>query len=246
VEAFERLKQLVASAEEDILKAEGGNKAAGTRARQIMQDIKNAAQEVRQKVLDMRNRNPVDPMTAAPGHRQTTRPGAREESAEARPPGGRLLFEVHGIDLSARLAPREQIERYNPHRGLMSLLDWLVWDSPDHTRAVALKHVRHDEFWVPGHFPGNPIMPGVLMVEAGAQLACYLFNVRIPGPKVVAFLRIEEASFRSMVRPGDDLYLLCQEVRFGPRRFVSDVQGLVNGDRIAFDCRIAGMSLPPE
>lgn len=54
VESFERLKQLIASAEEDVLKAEGGNKAAGTRARQTMQDIKNAAQEVRQKILELR------------------------------------------------------------------------------------------------------------------------------------------------------------------------------------------------
>lgn len=55
VESFERLKQLVTSAEDDIKKAEGGNKAAGTRARQFMQDIKNTAQEVRQQILALRS-----------------------------------------------------------------------------------------------------------------------------------------------------------------------------------------------
>ena len=54
MEAYERLKQMVASADEDIRKAEGGNKAAGTRARQIMQQVKNAAQEVRQAILTSR------------------------------------------------------------------------------------------------------------------------------------------------------------------------------------------------
>lgn len=54
VEAFDRLKSLITQAEEDILKAEGGNKAAGTRARQFMQDIKNTAQEVRTKILELR------------------------------------------------------------------------------------------------------------------------------------------------------------------------------------------------
>jgi uncharacterized protein YktA (UPF0223 family) len=54
VEAYERLKQLVASADEDIRKAEGGNKAAGTRARQTMQQVKNAAQDVRQAILSAR------------------------------------------------------------------------------------------------------------------------------------------------------------------------------------------------
>ncbi len=55
MEAFERLKQLVVSAEEDVKKAEGGNKAAGTRARQFMQDVKNAAQDVRQQILALRS-----------------------------------------------------------------------------------------------------------------------------------------------------------------------------------------------
>ncbi len=55
MEAFERLKKLIIEAEDDIAKAEGGNKAAGTRARQTMQQIKEAAQEVRQKILEKRD-----------------------------------------------------------------------------------------------------------------------------------------------------------------------------------------------
>jgi len=55
VEAFERIKSIVSSVEEDLVKAEGGNKAAGTRVRQAMQEVKNAAQEVRKGVLEMRS-----------------------------------------------------------------------------------------------------------------------------------------------------------------------------------------------
>ncbi len=54
MEAFDRLKDIVASLDEDIAKAEGGNKAAGTRVRQAMQDIKSMAQEIRQQILDLR------------------------------------------------------------------------------------------------------------------------------------------------------------------------------------------------
>ena len=54
MEAYDHLRRLVAEAEEDIRKAEGGNKAAGVRVRQTMQEIKNAAQDVRQKILDLR------------------------------------------------------------------------------------------------------------------------------------------------------------------------------------------------
>ncbi|MBX3384376.1 MAG: hypothetical protein KF864_12800 [Phycisphaeraceae bacterium] len=55
MEAFDRIKQLIADVEGDVQKAEGGNKAAGTRVRSIMQDIKNAAQEVRAKILELRD-----------------------------------------------------------------------------------------------------------------------------------------------------------------------------------------------
>jgi hypothetical protein len=54
VQEYESLKQLIESAEEDILKAQGGNKAAGTRVRKIMQDVKASAQEVRKKILEVR------------------------------------------------------------------------------------------------------------------------------------------------------------------------------------------------
>lgn len=151
-----------------------------------------------------------------------------------------------GIDLSRRLHSKDEIERVIPHRGAMSLLDAIVWESSDYTQAIALMRVRSDEFWVAGHFPARPMLPGVLMIEAGAQLACYLYCRRRPEPKVVAFLRIENAVFRQSVSPGEDLFIVCKEVKISSRRFISDVQGLIGagaGERIAFDARISGMRL---
>ena len=60
MEAFEQLKRLIADIEADIAKAEGGNKAAGTRVRQVMQDIKNAAQDIRAKILEIRDAGKQD------------------------------------------------------------------------------------------------------------------------------------------------------------------------------------------
>lgn len=156
--------------------------------------------------------------------------------------GSRLLFDVANIDLSARIADKQAIEAWNPHRGNMAFLDHVVWHEADFTRAIGLRQVRGDEFWIAGHFPGKPMYPGVFQVETAAQLACYIFAKRKGKPTLAAFLRIEDCAFRSMVAPGDDLFILMQDVKFQRRRFIVDVQGVV-GTRIAFDCRITGMSM---
>lgn len=153
-----------------------------------------------------------------------------------------LLIDLDGIDLGRQLLNREQLQAWIPHRGVMQLLDSIVWVSEDMSCGIGHRTVRHDEFWVEGHFPERAAFPGVLMVETGAQLAAYLFNLRLGSPQLPAFLRIENCSFRHHVGPGDEFYVLCREVKFGKRRFVSDVQGLVKNE-IAFQARLSGMTL---
>lgn len=159
--------------------------------------------------------------------------GARAGRAET-------ILDLAGIDLGLRRHDKAHIERYIPHRGHMSLMDAIVWESDDFKHGIGLWDVRPDEFWVPGHFPSKALLPGVLMVEAGAQLACYLYNVRFDVPYVVLFLRLDNAAFRSSVEPGDQLYVLCKETKAGRRRFSCETQGLVNG-QIAFEATITGM-----
>lgn len=165
-------------------------------------------------------------------------------ASEGTPPLRRSgpLFDISGIDLRARVIDRKGLEEWLPHRGHMLQIDGVVWHSPDHTRAVAIKHVRNDEFWVEGHIPGRPLLPGVLMIEAAAQLSCVMYFARLNKGKFAGFTRIENTVFRGVVEPGDDLVLLSKEVKFHPRRFVADAQGYV-GDKVVFESRVTGMIL---
>ncbi len=153
-----------------------------------------------------------------------------------------LLFDITGIDLQKVQVGPTEIEKFNPHRGAMRLLDGICWMSEIMDQAVAFKDVREDEFWVPGHIPGRPLFPGVLMIEAGAQLASYLFLRRSKHSKFMGFTGVDEVSFRGMVKPGDRLYVIGQQVEFRPRRCICDVQGMVNGT-LVFAARITGMPM---
>ncbi len=103
----------------------------------------------------------------------------------------------------------KEIEKVIPHRGDMRLVDEIR--EYNDTSAVGVKYVRDDEFWCTGHFPGNPIMPGVLQIEALAQTACYVAFARLSEAErkdtLGYFTTMEKIKFSHMVHPGDKLEL---------------------------------------
>jgi 3-hydroxyacyl-[acyl-carrier-protein] dehydratase len=112
---------------------------------------------------------------------------------------------------------KAEIEAILPHRDPFLLIDEVIELEPGQ-RAVARKTVRADEWYLAGHFPGRPIMPGVLMVEGMAQTgAVAVLTLEENKGKMVLFAGIDDVRFKRIVQPGDTLeYSIELETVRGP------------------------------
>jgi 3-hydroxyacyl-[acyl-carrier-protein] dehydratase len=134
----------------------------------------------------------------------------------------------------------EAIQRLIPHRYPFLLIDRVI-DLEIEASAIGIKNVSVNEPFFQGHFPGQPIMPGVLIVEAMAQTAAVLAVVSI-GPsaagKLVYFMTIDQARFRRPVVPGDQLRIkvVKQHKKLGVWRFSGHA---MVGDRLAAEATIS-------
>jgi 3-hydroxyacyl-[acyl-carrier-protein] dehydratase len=105
---------------------------------------------------------------------------------------------------------RAEIEQIIPHREPFLLIDEVVDLAPG-VAAAARKHVRGDEWYFAGHFPGRPVMPGVLIVEALAQTgAVAVLSEEENRGRLALFAGIDGCRFKRIVEPGDTLDLRCE------------------------------------
>jgi 3-hydroxyacyl-[acyl-carrier-protein] dehydratase len=109
---------------------------------------------------------------------------------------------------------------------------------------IGYKDVEPDEFWVRGHVPGYPLMPGVLICEAAAQLASYYCHVvHIVKDGFLGFGGMEDVRFRGKVKPGDRLVLIAKADKLNRRQTVFETQGFVDQNMV-YHGRIIGVPLP--
>jgi len=158
-----------------------------------------------------------------------------------------LLFNLLQIDLKANpVFDKEAIGKVNPQRFEMQQLDGILWYDKEKRLILGYKDVREDEFWVRGHIPGRPVMPGVIMVEAAAQLSSFFTKQVYEEKGFIGFAGIDTAKFRSIVEPGQRLYLLGHITKYKRRKNTThvtiSVQGIVENTMV-FEAVISGMRI---
>ena len=147
------------------------------------------------------------------------------------------------FDLNNAVAGIKDIRKVIPHRHEFEMLSGILFVDRDKHKIVAYKDVQKDEFWARGHLPGRPIMPGVLIAEAAAQMTCYLAMILRENCPFIGFARLDEVRFRKQVLPPCKLVLMAEFENLSSRHVVSNCQAYVNSD-LVFEGKITGMRLP--
>ena len=158
-----------------------------------------------------------------------------------------LIIDPSEYDLDTIVADIEVIRQYNPQRHEMEQLTAIVYDNPESNICVGYKDIADDEFWVRGHMPGMPLMPGVMMCESAAQLCSYFVQRHdLLGSDMVGFGGLEDVRFRDMVVPGDRFVVMSQllKVRRGAM-IVARFQGYVR-DTLVVGGKIKGIPIPVD
>ncbi len=158
-----------------------------------------------------------------------------------------LIHDPATLDFQHVIADAAEIRKYNPQRFEMEQLTAIIHEDLAQHICVGYKDVSLDEFWVRGHMPNMPLMPGVMMLEAAAQMCSYFSQkYDLLGADMVGFGGLEDVRFRDPVIPGDRLVLMCQMTKLRRGRIVvTKFQGFVRNS-LAVEGILKGIPIPIE
>jgi 3-hydroxyacyl-[acyl-carrier-protein] dehydratase len=153
------------------------------------------------------------------------------------------LVDPATIDTSCVLVDREGIRQGNSQRFEMEQLSAIVRIDPEAHLIIGYKDIATDEFWIRGHMPDYPLMPGVLVCEAAAQLSSYYcHHIKLNEVDFIGFGGLEDVRFRGQVRPGDRLVLVSKAIRIHRRQTIFETQAFVDNNMV-YHGRIIGVPL---
>lgn len=153
------------------------------------------------------------------------------------------IIEPSELDCDNVLYDRSRIYQLLPQRYEFSQLDSIVHIDIEARRFAAIRDIRDDEWWCRGHMPQQAIFPGVLMVEAAAQLSAFTQKMLYEEDQgVMGFGGITDAKFRDSIYPPARILLVAHVIDPRARRYTCAVQAFVN-DTMAFEGTIRGIAL---
>ncbi|NQT13719.1 MAG: beta-hydroxyacyl-ACP dehydratase [Planctomycetes bacterium] len=157
-----------------------------------------------------------------------------------------LILDPSEYDLDNVIADIEVIRSYNRQRYEMEQLTAICYEDPERRICVGYKDLGPNEFWVRGHMPGAPIMPGVVMCETAAQLASYFTQRhKLMDAPVVGFAGLKDVRFRGVVHPGERFVIVAQLLKIRRMMLTSQFQCFVHGNMVC-DGILKGIPLPED
>lgn len=154
----------------------------------------------------------------------------------------KTLIDMTVLDLTRTADDIEGIRKYNRQRFEMELLDGVIMYDPAQQVVVAYKDARPTDFWVRGHIPGRPLMPGVLICECAAQACSYYYGRSTGHDRFLGFAGMEGVKFRGQVLPGDRLVIVAKQHEMKSRISAFNCQGFVKGQMV-FEGTIIGVAM---
>ncbi|MCE5302713.1 MAG: beta-hydroxyacyl-ACP dehydratase [Planctomycetaceae bacterium] len=155
------------------------------------------------------------------------------------------ILDFSKFDLNHVVADLEEIRRNNPQRFEMEQLTAICYEDRENHVCVGYKDLTDHEFWVRGHMPGMPLMPGVIMCEAAAQLASYFSHKYQLMEGIVGFGGLEGVRFRGVVRPGDRFVIVSRLLKLRRSIMTCEFQCFVNQNLVC-EGVLKGVSIPVD